>query len=94
MIGVGWVGVGLFVVVWFERFASTVPDAASPLDVRRGSAAPAARNEIEGLGPWFGLAPTFLGPKAVPGAEPDFISPSPARQSLAAHRAAKPQQNY
>jgi len=45
-----------------------------------------------GLARGSGFAPTRSRPKAVPGAEPDVVSQSAARQSLAAHPAAEPYQ--
>jgi hypothetical protein len=66
------------------------PVTALPPDVRRGSASPYAALNQKGfaLGPGFALK--FLGPKAERGAQPHESQTFAARQSHAAHQAAKP----
>ncbi len=56
-------------------------DAALPPDLRRGSAAPWPGMKIDGLGPWFGLAPTLSGPRPYQGRSPTLY-PNP-RQGIA-----------
>jgi len=51
---------------------------ALPPDVRRGSAAPWPGMKIDGLGPWFGLAPTLSGPRPYQGRSPTLYPQSAA----------------
>jgi len=77
-----------------QKVSFTFVVAASPPDVRRGYASPFNLRLRTGCAPGSGFAPGVYGPKAEPGAQPHQPSVTvTARQSLASHRAAKPQQN-
>ncbi|HEU4769840.1 MAG TPA: hypothetical protein VFS77_20915 [Pyrinomonadaceae bacterium] len=70
-------------------------EAAPPSDVRRGFASPQAGKKEVGLCPRFGLALIFYGANGrTRGLAPSFFNQCPARQSRAAHLAAKPVRKY
>src|SRR5688572_30832780 len=61
---------------------------ALPPDVRGGFASPVASKSMRAVPPGSGFAP--MGQRPYQGPSPIYFTQGPARQSLAAHRAAKP----
>ena len=69
-----------------------ISTAALPPDVRQGYALPSTRNRSWGFAPGPGSAPTIWAIGRTEGTAQLVIQSAPARHSLAAHRAAEPQQ--
>src|SRR6185503_11241235 len=78
----GWVIVGFAPKVLFLT--------ALPSDVRRGFALPAIEGNERGSAPGTAFGPTLLEQSSNQGRSPHCFSRRTARQSLAAHQAAKP----